>query len=652
MNEFTVPEWMRPENLRWAAYQWENKVHFRRIGGTHAPFWCNTTYLDKYFDRLFCKKTLQEFRDLGITAIATSFNKGYGLEAEREEMNRQRHLVKMAHEIGLKVFGYINSNACYYETHFKERPGVIQRLIRDHLGQWRRPDVSYYPHKALLCVAYPEYLEYIKELSKLCIQDFEYDGIHFDMAYQGSCFCPECTKQFREYLEKHVKDETRLGFVGFDNVEIPCFLGVSEWDKKLGHVEMTVDPMLQEWIQFNAERFARIRLEIYEFIKQFGQDKGVILNNMCLSTFNGGDPTQLRNASDAFYIESNFPYALADGNIRTSIFNYKRVEAMGKIAIPTQWLMADGKVALPRTKKEITIGVLESAVYGGVPGNTWSSRSTGGSSLHLDQKNLSAHFREIIRFLDSHRMCYADSKSLPIISIVIPKPSFDYDRSSQLPHQALNTFCYTLQRANIPFRLVLEPDFNPLDRRMKMVILANVLAIGDNLGRRIKIFVERGGKLLLTGDSGDYNEYVLRREKNLFSDVLDLPNVRRLVPAPEMTSEKALYPEIWGPHITNYPEQWKKIIDEVKSLAEDYLPFSASAPDGLFIEARTNRHGDQSFHILNFKDTPQRFILSLKKGYNCPEIFSFPCNQEVMIKDNVIYGNCVDYLLLWFPHRS
>ncbi len=35
-------DWMRPENMRWACYQWENKVHFRRMGGPHVPFWCNT----------------------------------------------------------------------------------------------------------------------------------------------------------------------------------------------------------------------------------------------------------------------------------------------------------------------------------------------------------------------------------------------------------------------------------------------------------------------------------------------------------------------------------------------------------------------------------------------------------------------------------
>ena len=240
----SAKDWMKPENMRWACYQWENKVHFRRMGGPHVPFWCNSTFLDDYFDRLYCRETLQKFRDIGITCIATSFYKGYGLEAEKEETERQAKVVRMAHEVGLKVLGYINSDACYYETLFKELPDAKQMLQRDINGGWRKPQVSYYPHKAKLCVSWPGYLKWMK---KVITRAFEigYDGIHFDMAGQSTCFCEECTRQFREYLKDHIPDKTRLGFTGFEYVEIPEVLPVSEWDKRLGHVEMTVDPLAQ-----------------------------------------------------------------------------------------------------------------------------------------------------------------------------------------------------------------------------------------------------------------------------------------------------------------------------------------------------------------------------------------------------------------------
>ena len=121
---------------------------FSQNGRPHVPFWCNSTFLDDYFDRLYCKETLQQFKDLGITCIATSFYKGYGLETEEEEIVRQAKVVKMAHDVGLKVLGYVNSDACYYEMLFKELPHAKEMLQRDVNGNWRNPNKSYYPHKA------------------------------------------------------------------------------------------------------------------------------------------------------------------------------------------------------------------------------------------------------------------------------------------------------------------------------------------------------------------------------------------------------------------------------------------------------------------------------------------------------------------------
>ena len=604
--------WMRPENMRWANYQWENKVHFRRMGGPHVPFWCNSTFLDDYFDRLYCKETLQRFRDMGVNCIATSFYKGYGLEAEKEEIARQANVVRMAHEVGLKVLGYVNSDACYYETLFKEIPDAKRILQRYHGGEWRTPDASYYPHKAKLCVGHPEYMDWMKKVLTLAME-LGYDGIHFDMAKQKSCFCDACTRQFREYLERNVKDRTRLGFTGFEYVEIPKILPVSGWDKKIGHVEMTVDPMAQEWIKFNAERFCRVRREMYDFVKRFGEDKCVSINNDCADVTNGGDPLRYRDAGDCFFIESNFPYALADGNIRTSVFNYKNIEAMGAIAVPTQWLMKDGKIALPETPKQITIGVLESAVYGGVPGNTWSSRSISGSKIHLDYAELTDTYAKIIAFLDANRRVYAGSKSLAVVTILSTWEDFAYNRDTEIRHQALATMMYTLQRANIPFRFQYLNDFAPKTTDAKLVILSDCHAISRADAGKIVEFVNVGGSLLATGASGDYDENVLRYSENLF-DGLPAERYLRIVPAPEKASTAALYPEVWGKHVTNYPEGWRKIVDGVRRFAEPFIPYTVEADDGVFIEPRINADGRLFLHVLNFWDDEKRFGIALKQG--------------------------------------
>ena len=635
-------DWMKPENLRWACYQWENKVHFRRMGGPHVPFWCNSTFLDDYFDRLYCKETLQRFRDIGVTCIATSFYKGYGLEAEKEEIARQANVVRMAHEIGLKVLGYINSDACYYETLFKELPDARNMLQRDVNGNWRHPGTSYYPHKACLCVGWPGYLKWMR---KVMARAFElgYDGIHFDMAHQGTCFCDACTMQFREYLEKNVTDRTRLGFTGFEHVEIPLVLPVSDWDKRLGHVEMTVDPLAQEWIKFNSERFFRVRREMYDFAKQFGEDKCVVINNACSNVADGGDPLRFRDAGDCFYIESNFPYVLEDGNIRTSVFNYKNMEAMGAIPIPTQWLVKDGTVSLPETPGQISLGILESAVYGGVPGNTWSCRVIPGKGLHLDRTELTDAYAKVISFLDAHRDIYAGSKSLPIVTILSTWEDFAYNRDTEINHQALSTMMYTLQRANIPFRYQYVSDFDPKTTDAKLVILSDCHAISTADAGKITAFVKGGGRLLATGVSGDYNENVLRYAENLFDG---LPGERfvRIAPAPEKASTAALYPEIWGKHVTNYPEGWREIVDGVRRLSAGLMPYECEADDGVFMEPRLNACGRLFIHVLNFWDEEKKFRITLKR--DAPVLAYDFGGSALAIDGRTVSGSVRRYLVI------
>ena len=635
-------DWMQPENMRWACYQWENKVHFRRMGGPHVPFWCNSTFLDDYFERLYCRETLQKFKDMGVTCIATSFYKGYGLEAEKEEIARQANVVRMAHEVGLKVLGYINSDACYYETLFKEIPDAKKILQRDVNGNWRRPNASYYPHKAKLCIGWPEYLEWMKKVMDQAFR-LGYDGIHFDMAQQGTCFCDACTRQFREYLERNVADKTRLGFTGFEHVEIPLVLPVSEWDKRLGHVEMTVDPLAQEWIKFNAERFARVRGEMYRYVKRFGADKCVVINNACANVANGGDPLRFRDAGDCFYIESNFPYALKDGNIRTSVFNYKNIEAMGAIPIPTQWLMKDGKVSLPETPLQVTIGILESAVYGGVPGNTWSCRVISGKKLHLDNAELTDTYAKVISFLDAHRNIYAGSKSLPVVTVLSTWEDFAYNCDTQIRHQALTTMMYTLQRANIPFRYQYVGDFDPRSADAKLVILSDCHAISKADAAKIVEYVKGGGCLLATGASGDYDEHVLRYAENRFAG---LPRERyvHIAPAPEKSSSAALFPEVWGKHVTKYPTEWRKIVDGVRRLSDSFMPYETASDDGVFIEPRINAEGKLFLHVLNFWDTEKAFRITLKRDTPI-RAYDFD-GSAVSIDGRTISGRVKNYLVI------
>ena len=172
---------------------------------------------------------------------------------------------------------------------------------------------------------------------------------------------------------------------------------------------------------------------------------------------------------------------------------------------------------------------------------------------------------------------------------------------------------YTLQRANIPFRFQYLKDFAPKTTDAKLVILSDCHAISRADAGKIVEFVNGGGSLLATGASGDYDENVLRYSENLF-DGLPAERYLRIVPAPEKASTAALYPEVWGKHVTNYPEGWRKIVDGVRRFAELFIPYTVEADDGVFIEPRINADGSLFLHVLNFWDDEKRFGIALKQG--------------------------------------
>jgi hypothetical protein len=202
---------------------------------------------------------------------------------------------------------------------------------------------------------------------------------------------------------------------------------------------------------------------------------------------------------------------------------------------------------------------------------------------------------------------------------------------------------YTLQRANIPFRYQYVNDFDPKATDAKLVILSDCHAIGKADAGKIIEFVKNGGCLLATGASGDYNENVLRYAENLF-DGLPRERYVRLAPAPEKTSTAALYPEVWGKHVTNYPRDWKKIVDAVRHFADPLMPYVAEADDGVFIEPRINSEGRLLIHVLNFWDEEKRFRITMKKDMSV-KTFDLGDNA-VAIDGRTISGRVKTYLVI------
>src|SRR6185437_3435835 len=110
--------------------QWMNKG-LVDAGGLHEPY---IFYVRRGGYRLDIKQVceyqqseelIRELHRQGIEVFHTHIYKGFGMEAEREEMEQTRKAIEFAHSLGMKADTYIQWNSMMYETFFAEEPAAV-----------------------------------------------------------------------------------------------------------------------------------------------------------------------------------------------------------------------------------------------------------------------------------------------------------------------------------------------------------------------------------------------------------------------------------------------------------------------------------------------------------------------------------------------
>ena len=97
----------------------------------------------------------------------THLYKGFGMAAEKPEMEDTKRVAAVAHRLGLKVDTYIQWDTLMYETFFAEEPRAQNWVQRDQLG---KPIMLTYGYQQSYryrpCFTNQEYLDYLKKIVK------------------------------------------------------------------------------------------------------------------------------------------------------------------------------------------------------------------------------------------------------------------------------------------------------------------------------------------------------------------------------------------------------------------------------------------------------------------------------------------------------
>ncbi len=584
-------------------------------GGNHEPYIFTVRRggerLDarQQADRAQSEEVLRQLKAQGVEVFHTHLYKGFGMAAEKPEMEETKRVAEIAHRLGLKVDTYIQWNTMMYETFFAEEPRAQNWIQRDVHG---RPIMLTYGYQQSFryrpCFANQEYLDYLKKVVRYAVEEVKTDFIHFDNfdlnPEPDSCHDTTCTLGFRKYLKEKYSPEQRRERFGFENVD---FVNPPEWNEQNPPSRMQViyDPAIQEWIDYRCQVMADALKQMALYAKSLNPEVVIEVNPHGITGANRAweaaiDHSRILKWTEVFWTEEEVqPGYSADGRLLSHIRSYKLARAYHNILMA---YISEDPVAMAECLAfNQTIGF------------------AGVSPLRPDMLRYLSFYRK-------NRDLFTGSKDAATVAVLRSYPSITYDQ----PRVQLATILVeqALIQGRIPFDLIFDEHLSDLSK-YKALVLPDTECLSDAQLASIRKFVANGGGLVATGQAGLYDQWRrLRVEPGLkglidsqrrardyeeevrhveitgaparkeFSQgrVVYLPGVKFDGPVPEFGKFFSVDTRFW-----KLPKNAEDITESVRWAARDEMPVEVSGPAYLvsnLVEQPEKRR--MMLHLVNY----------------------------------------------------
>ena len=146
----------------WSFWGHEPLRHLRRMGNDGASVFSLGEWVDDWYQHIHSEELVKRASEVGINVIYTHFFKGFGLNAEHDEMQNTKKLCKIAGKYGIKVLGYCQLGSLYTEVLKAEIPELESMAIKNSDGTLACWLKQYYRLRP--CFNSREFIAYIKKL--------------------------------------------------------------------------------------------------------------------------------------------------------------------------------------------------------------------------------------------------------------------------------------------------------------------------------------------------------------------------------------------------------------------------------------------------------------------------------------------------------
>lgn len=452
-----------------------------------------------HYEHIYDPENFKRMAAAGVRFGRLYFYKGFGLEYEHKNMERDIQAAVEMHRLGMKVALYM-AGTMFTETLYREVPDARNWEQRDQNNQWIPYGIQTYRHYA--CPNEPAYREYLKRVLKIGVMEIHADEISFDNVMlqpePKSCRCPRCIKAFHEFLRRRypTKEAASRRF-GLPDTE---WIQVNEWESAAQAEGVTVlnDPVLQEWVRFRCESLANNTNELADYVKSLNPEVAVHCNIKGVYSFN-------RYWANAVY-HPLFAGHLDIISFDTGGYNARIDAKTGALVSQIRsYKMARGMKASCEETLADELGAAVHLAFGyqttvaGYPGAPWY----GGANTV---------FTPILEFFrEYNQRFYTGTQNVADVAVLRNWPSMAYSISAAYAPATLME--QVLIQHRILFDLLFEEQLDRIGR-YRALILAGQECVSDKQAEVLLQYVRDGGTLVVAGNTAQYNERRERRRVN------------------------------------------------------------------------------------------------------------------------------------------
>jgi len=550
-----------------------------------SPEWAEWYHLAHEFE------AVKKMADAGYDFIEIHFLYGFGLKGEAKEVELTKKMVENAHRAGLKVTGYFQFFSVQEELFFIENPWAEDCIQLEADGT--RHEYSY--NRPALCFSHEKVRQYYLDGVELGLKYCGLDGIRLDNDYYKGCYCDKCKQLFREHLVNKFSPE-----------EAERIMGIRDLSKiTLRPNAAMTDPAWFELVKFRQKQRQDILKLIREKVKSINPEAILGGNPAVTRKFHGDTenhfyPADLGETHDLVCGENSLSPEYLNPALRNQATIYKFGEAAGFKVYPSHHKYnKDNTVRWPDSAEESALTLCEALCMGGhIPCTTWGIRMDENKSKTLYERPYFLKATKAVSdFIRANDAIYKNATSDCQVGVYINRESRICDFYNNL--SSLWGTVQILLKNGIDFRFI--PFDGPEHlQNLKLLIVPNVSLISDGQLENIINF-SKENKVMMTGCSGFYDEYYLKRSGDMKKELSHYENISYLNGAPEAVDYNQS--EYRGNFIKNlnYPENADVFLKKLYSL---YKPeIKTAGGEAVAMNVMKNENGEHFVHLINYDNT-------------------------------------------------